>query len=85
MNFDDLKITRSERSRTVLTREELDALVIVARSILAVDRAHEKYRDYDAATRMLNDLWSCGLTHDEFDRFSQIINDAADSDFRCPK
>lgn len=85
MNFDEIKITCSKRGRTDLTREELDAFIAVARSVLAIDRAHEEYRDHDAATKMLNDLWSCGLKHAEFDRFSQIINDAADSDFRCPQ
>jgi hypothetical protein len=68
-----------------LTPEELAAFVIVARSVLRVDDDHQSKNSYEASTRMLNQLWSCGLSHSEFERFSQIINDAADSDFRCPK
>lgn len=68
-----------------LTAEELAAFVAVAKSVLKVDDDHQSARHYDASTHMLNQLWSCGLSHEEFERFAQIVGDAADSDFRCPK
>lgn len=82
-NWDKIKIACSKPAE--LTSEELAAFVAVARSVLRVDDDHQSKNSYEASTRMLNQLWSCGLSHREFERFSQIINDATDSDFRCPK
>ena len=52
--------------------------------VLAVDDAQEVAGDHDGATDLLQQLHASVLP-EHFERFAQIIADANDPDFRCPK
>lgn len=75
----------NKKRLAIMDDEELELFRTSVYTILSLDNEHEAQQDYDSSTALLNQLWSCGLSHEDFKRFVRIVNDAADPNFRCPQ
>jgi hypothetical protein len=60
-----------------LTTEQITSFQKLVETITSV-------KNHDEYVEMLNDLYY-SVNSEKFETFAQIINDANDSEFRCPK
>lgn len=68
-----------------MTFEQQKRFAEIVRSIVDEDANYQESGNFDAGTQLLNELYYCGVSNEEFEHFVQIIQDANDSDNRSPK
>ena len=78
-------LDEAKMATRILTGEQIAAIREIIRLIAQLDLEHEAADDYDANTVMVNEIYYCGVTPEEFESFYQIIRSANDPQDRSPK
>lgn len=68
-----------------MNSQQIEKFAAIVRQIVDADNNYQESGNCDAGTQLLNDLYSCGVSQEEFERFAQIVQDANDPDCRSPK